>query len=507
MTESETVLYETESLCPECLTVIPAKIVRTPDDRVEIVKECPEHGEFRDVVWSDYRFYKRAFGYEFQGPGIENPNTDVARGCPLDCGLCPQHESCTALGIIDVTNRCNMNCPVCFANAEAKGYVYEPTLEQIEDMLDRLRSEKPLPCRAVQFAGGEPLVREDIHEIIAMAAEKGFHVQIATNAIEFARNPDLVKDLHDAGLRVVYMQFDGLDREIYREIRGSAKVLDLKLEAIGALEKEGVSTVLVPTLAKGVNDDQIGPMLELAREYHVIRGINVQPISFTGRVPLEERRRMRITIPDFVKLVEEQTDGKVPADSFYPVPIAAKIARLINTLQGSNKPEFSAHPLCGVATYLIEENNGYVPITEFVDPDAFIEFLEQLVEKVGKIESRRDKLRAAKMLMKFITKNMKRLFKITIGKKLAKLMVDVVTKGTYDAISEFHWNSLLLGCMHFMDPYNFQTDRVRRCVIHYATPDSRIIPFCAYNSIHRQEVEEKFSVPLEVWKKRRAAAE
>ncbi len=498
--ENGEVLRETESLCPECLKVVPARLVRTEDDRVEIVKECPEHGEFREVVWSDAEMFERAFRYEHKGPGIENPQTRCDRGCPLSCGLCECHLSTTALGIIDVTNRCNLNCPVCFANAEAKGYVYEPSLEQIEEMLDLLRSERPVKTPAVQFAGGEPLVRDDIHEIISAAAERGFHVQIATNGIEFARDPDLAEDLNGAGLNVVYLQFDGLKPEIYERIRGSRKVLELKKEAIKNLERAGLSTVLVPTLARGVNDDQIRPMLDFAREYEVIRGINVQPISFTGRTPREERERMRITIPDFVRLVEEQTDGRVPADSFYPVPIAAKIAHLIGQLHGQPKPEFSAHPVCGVATYLIEEDGWYRPITDFVDPDAFLEMLEKVVEKVDSLERRRDQAKAAWI----VAKHLRRVFKGITGKRrLARLVVDVITKGTYDALSEFHWNALLLGCMHFMDPYNFQTDRVRRCVIHYATPDGRIIPFCAYNTLHREEVERKFSVPLEEWKRRR----
>ncbi len=499
-TENNEVLYETESLCPECLEIVPARLVRTGNGEVEIVKKCPEHGEFREVVWSDAEMFERAMKYEHKGPGIENPQTECSEGCPRSCGLCDRHLSTTALGIIDVTNRCNLNCPVCFANAEAKGYVYEPSLEQIEEMLDLLRSERPVKTPAVQFAGGEPLVRDDIHEIIAAADERGFHVQIATNGIEFARNPELAEDLHEAGLNVVYLQFDGLKPEIYEEVRGSRKVLELKKEAIKVLERVGLSTVLVPTLARGVNDDQIRPMLDFAREYEVIRGINVQPISFTGRTPKEERERMRITIPDFVKLVEEQTDGRIPADSFYPVPVAAKIAHLIGRLHGEPKPEFSAHPICGVATYLIEEDGWYRPITDYVDPDAFLDTLEKVAKKVGSLERTRDKAKATWI----IAKNLRRIFKGITGKKrLARLVVDVVTKGTYDALSEYHWNAFLLGCMHFMDPYNFQVDRVRRCVIHYATPDGRIIPFCAYNTIHREEVERKFGVPLEEWKKQR----
>ncbi|WP_457619376.1 tetraether lipid synthase Tes [Methanopyrus sp.] len=493
-------LYETESLCPECLRVVPARLVRTAEGSVEIVKKCPEHGEFREVVWSDAEFLERALEYEFEGPGVENPQTDSESGCPLDCGLCPYHESTTALGIIDVTNRCNLNCPVCFANAEAKGYVYEPSLEQIEDMLDLLRSERPVPTPAVQFAGGEPLVREDIVEIVAAADERGFHVQIATNGVEFARNPELAEDLHAAGLNVVYLQFDGLNPKIYEEIRGSRKILELKKEAIKALEREGVSTVLVPTLTRGVNDDQIRPMLDFAREFEVIRGINVQPISFTGRTPREERERMRITISDFVKLVEKQTDGRIPAESFYPVPIAAKIARLIGQLHGEWKPEFSAHPICGVATYLLDEGDWYRPVTDYIDPDAFIDALEEVAKRTETLDRKRDRAKAAWIA----TKHLRRVFKGFTGKrKLARLVLDVVTRGTYDALADFHWNALLLGCMHFMDPYNFQTDRVRRCVIHYATPDGRIIPFCAYNSVHREEIERKFGVPLEEWKERR----
>ncbi|MDH5532762.1 MAG: radical SAM protein, partial [Candidatus Bathyarchaeota archaeon] len=149
------VIKETKSICPECLKVLDATIFEK-DNKVYIKKECPEHGKFQDVYWSDYEQYLRAEQFRYDGDGLRNPRTETKLDCPLDCGICPQHKSHTVLAIIDVTNRCNLRCPVCFANAAAAGYVYEPSKQEVREMLENLRSNDPVPATALQFSGGEP---------------------------------------------------------------------------------------------------------------------------------------------------------------------------------------------------------------------------------------------------------------------------------------------------------------------------------------------------------------
>ena len=208
-------IKDTKSLCPECGKTLDAEVF-SEDGKVFIKKTCDEHGEFINTYWGDYELYKRADAFIPSITSVENPSVEDMVGCPDNCGLCSKHETSTVLGLIDVTNRCNLRCPVCFANAAAAGYKYEPSQEEIRQMLSNLRNLKPHPCLAVQYAGGEPTVRKDIVELVAMAKEEGFtHVQIATNGLRLARKEDLAKDLKAAGCNTIYLAFDGVTPEPY----------------------------------------------------------------------------------------------------------------------------------------------------------------------------------------------------------------------------------------------------------------------------------------------------
>ena len=216
-------------------------------DRVVIVKKCKSHGEFSDVYFSDSDIYDRFEKFEAEGASLSNPMTKQAKGCPYDCGLCPNHKTQTLLANIDLTNRCNFSCPICFANASKSGYVYEPTMEQIKGMMQMLRSEKPVPCYAVQFAGGEPTLRKELPEIIKMAHEMGFiQIQIATNGMKFAQSKDYCRSLQETPLSTVYLQFDGVTEAPYLKSRGF-NALPFKLKAIRNMRETGLhNVVLVP---------------------------------------------------------------------------------------------------------------------------------------------------------------------------------------------------------------------------------------------------------------------
>ncbi len=205
----------TKSVCPVCLKVIEAQVF-PEGGRVMMRKSCPEHGEFEDVYWSSSDVYDKFMSFERHGPHLENPRTETKLGCPYDCGLCPEHETPTVLANIDITNRCNLRCPICFANAAQSGYVFEPTMDEIRSMMENLRSNKPFPCPAIQFSGGEPTVREELPEIIRMAREVGFpQVQVASNGVKLAKDPSYAAELKAAGLSTVYLQFDGVKERPY----------------------------------------------------------------------------------------------------------------------------------------------------------------------------------------------------------------------------------------------------------------------------------------------------
>ena len=484
-------IKDTKTVCPECLKVLDASIFED-NDKVIIKKECPEHGLFQELYWSDYEQYIRAEKYRYDGEGLSNPRTKTAKGCPYDCGICPEHKSHTALAIIDVTNRCNLTCPVCFANASAAGYVYEPTKAEITSMLENLRNNAPVPATALQFSGGEPTIRNDLLDFARKAKELGFrHVEVNTNGVRLAQSVDYCKELKKAGVSTLYLQFDGLTPEVYKFIRG-IDLLETKMKAIENCRKAGIhSLVLVVTLVKGVNDDQIGRIIDFAvKNFDIIRCINVQPVSLCGRLPQKERDRMRITIPDFMKLVEEQTKGDIKVSDFYPVPTVVPISKAVGALQDKRYIEFTAHPHCGMATYLLIEDGKPKPITRYANVEKFVKAMNKIYANASKGNKKRAKLGllAAARHVKFGF--------------LRKYLLRVLTEGSYKSLGDLQRKTILLSAMHFMDPYNFDLERVQRCVIHYAVPDGRIIPFCTMNSIHRAEVERELGLPIRDWKER-----
>lgn len=501
-------IKKTKSICPDCffenrkVNIIEASIIEK-DGKIVYQKSCKKHGEFEDVYWGDVELYKRFNKFQVDGPKLDNPMSKRDKGCPMDCGLCNEHYTTTVLANIDLTNRCNQHCPVCFANAAEAGYVFEPSLEEIKKMMEVLRGEKPASTPAVQFSGGEPLIRDEIFEIINMAKEFGFsQIQAATNGVKLAESVEFTRKLKEAGMNTIYLQFDGVKPETYIKTRGY-NAYPLKLKAIENCRKVDLAIVLVPTLVKGVNDDQVGDMIDFSvKNVDIVRGLNVQPVSFTGRIDRSNLKKQRITIPDFIKLVEEQTNGAITKEDFYPVPWPVPMSRLLSILKGSPQTEFTCHAHCGAATYVFVEKGNMIPITRFFDADGFYEFLNEILEEYqGKTFSK------VKISFKILT-NIGKYIDDKKGPEwldLKKLVFNIVIRGTRGALDNFHnknIRSLLIGCMHFQDPYNLDTDRVCRCCIHYTIPDGRVIPFCTYNTIWREKIEKEFSIPLKEWRKK-----
>jgi len=254
------------------------------------------------------------------------------------------------------------------------------------------------------------------------------------------------------------------------------------------------SVVLVVTLIKGVNDHQLGDIIRFAADnFDVIRCVNVQPVSLCGRLPEQEREKMRITIPDFMKAVEEQTDGKIKVSDFYPVPTVVPISKAVGALKDKRYVEFTAHPHCGMATYVFIEDGEMVPITRYGNVEKFIGSMNKVYEEASKGHKTRAKMRLLGALRH-----------AEFG-LLRKYLWPILKTGSYESLGELHRKMLLISSMHFMDPYNFDLERVQRCVIHYAVPDGRIIPFCTMNSIHRAKIEEELSIPLNQWRREHKA--
>ncbi len=498
--EGEKLLRRTLSLCPECYRLLPA-VVLERGGKVFIRRVCPEHGEIEELYWGDARFYERAFRFEAPPMKIE-PIVPMTAPCPFSCGLCPAHGDMTALANIVLTNRCNLDCWYCFFYAERAGFVYEPSLEQIRQMVRVLRSEKPVPGLAVQLTGGEPTLREDLVDIIKMIKEEGVrHIQLNTHGITFLQKPELMRQVRQAGVNTMYMSFDGVSPKTNVKNHWEIPyILDI------ARESGMTSIVLVPTVIKGFNTHELGDIIRFgALNIDVIRGVNFQPISLTGRVPRSERERLRITIPDVIRLIEEQTDGQIPMDAWYPIPFVTFLSDLVETLTGKPQFRMTNHPACGAATYVFPEFDRvdgerrvkrFVPITDFIDVEGFREYV---LEKVEELRAGANRwvtlLKIAANLSRFIDRKRQ-----PEGINVLALMRQILLRRNYDALAEFHYKALFLGMMHFMDLYNYDVQRVMRCNIHYLSPDGRVIPFCTFNvlpDLYRDYVQRQHGIPLE----------
>ena len=305
---------ETESLCPVCLKRIKAtRLLR--GDEVFLAKECGDHGSFRTVIWrgepsmAEWRRPKDPVHPDLCYGTVE-------KGCPFDCGLCNAHEQLPCSVLLEVTDRCNLHCAVCFADS-GRGEAEDPSLENISWLLERAMATAG-PCN-LQLSGGEPTLRDDLPEIVEVARRIGYSfIQVNTNGLRLASDRAYVRRLLDAGLSSVFLQFDGVDDEIYRSLRGRA-LLHQKLRAVKNCGETGLGVVLVPTLVRGVNTDSIGAIVRQALQLApTVRGIHFQPVSYFGRFPEQSGDEGRFTLPELMRCLEEQTGGLVKVTDFSP---------------------------------------------------------------------------------------------------------------------------------------------------------------------------------------------
>jgi len=492
----------TQSLCPDCGKIIDARIFEDAG-KVVMEKHCASHGDFRDIVYSDARLYLKMEEWSFgDNRGLENPAVTNATRCPDDCGLCNLHTSHTGLANVDLTNRCNLTCPVCFANANVAGYVYEPDFEMVRGMLQALRNERPVAGRIVQFSGGEPTIYPRFLDVLRLAKEMGFsHTQIATNGIKFT-DLEFAHQCKEAGLHTLYLQFDGVCDDIYRRTRGE-RLWDQKLQCIENVRKAGLKIVFVPTIVKGLNDHQIGDIVRLALEYiDCTSGISFQPVAFTGRIAKHELESKRFTLADFAHAVQQQTGIADPYQDWFPLSCVTPFSKLLSALRGEETTTLSCHPHCSLGTYLfVDQNRKATPVTQFVDVGPMLQDMDMLARKHGK--------RSIQLFTKFSAWNSLRKhfhqerapeglnFKLFL-QTLQGLTDKKYGRGESEK-KGFTYRTLMLAGMHFMDSYNYDIERVKRCVIHYAAPNGLIYPFCAYNSgpVYREKIERQFAVPAE----------
>ncbi|HNX27351.1 MAG TPA: radical SAM protein, partial [Phycisphaerae bacterium] len=441
-----------ETLCPECGAIIPGRYF-VQDSAVWIEKTCPDHGYFRDRINSDVKLFAKASWWSFEEhAGLEFPHVTDGKNCPSDCGLCNQHLSGPCLAQIDLTNRCNMKCPICFANANAQGYIWEPDYNEIVRELKVLRAMKPHPTTAIQFTGGEPTIHPDFLKIISAARDMGFsYIQIATNGITLS-DENFARQCRDAGLHTLYLQFDGVGDEAYKETRNYPGIWSKKLAAIENARKVGMKVCLVPTIVKNINDEQVPKILDFAfRNVDVISGISWQPVSFTGRMSVEELQTHRYTLGDLAHDMAK-CSNVVPMRDIMPLSIVVPLSNMLEAITDNPKVRPSCHPDCAMGTYFIVSPSGQAwPFPAVLDVEGLFAGMNVLANKIkaaGRTANFFDKLRIVWLFMKnWRWKTAPKDIKISLLMRSIMGMVDKrIGRGKG---SEKNYRTLLSAGMHF----------------------------------------------------------
>jgi len=473
-------------------------------------KCCPKHGPYRELISTDAKFFTLMLQRDRAHlRSVTNPLKGKQAPCPNGCGICSEHRSPPIMVSIDLTNRCNLNCPICFANANVRGEIVELTIDQVCQMLDSACNTDMVQPACLQYGGGEPTIHPQFLEALREANKRKFaQIQIATNGIKFAQDSALAAQASEAGLNIAYMQFDGMDDEVYRKTRG-CNLVDIKLRAIDNLYQAGIRTVLVPTIVKGLNDNQIGKITNFAiNNIDKITGISWQPVAFTGRINHHSRLAQRFTLADLAREIERQTGFAQMYRDWYPFCAADPFTRLIEAVEHTPQTALSCSPICGVATYLIVDPHQHkvFPLPAFVDVEPVMKSLAETAEQIKNKRFLR-KLAVAQKL-----KDLRQFFHADRAPSgwTFETFLDFVTdfvdfrkrfnnnQARKKISAENPYKVLLMVSMHFQDVYNYQLDRVRRCVVHCVAPNGRLYPFCSYNCgpYHRSRVEKQFAIRL-----------
>jgi len=482
-------MTKTKSICPVCQKKIDAKLTEQ-NGKILITKECEEHGAFSATHWQSPSVFNFAQSYDYFKYFEDSDSPQSPEGCPYICDSCGKHVSSTVIGVIDVTKRCDLKCAICFSTFSDHHVEYDPSKDELIGMLTFLSKANPKPP-AILFSGGEPLEREDMHEIIGAAHKLRFMTILATNGIRLAESPEIAPRLKANGLNIVYLQFDSFHDEFYEKIRGR-KLLDVKKKAIDVCRKHDIEIILVNTLMKGFNDEEVGDIVKFAgRNSDIIRGLIFQPIAFTGRAtdnPFREAWRDW----HFVEEVESQTQGQITTTDFFPMSVMVSPIMIMRKFMKKPWPLFSCSPQCGVVNWMYVSRSGnIIPINHFVD---FEKFFRSIQKTAKSVESKgRFSLLSTLFFAAMQSLNWPLVTKEIGFFTLMKTILKTHISPTYQSLGTLRRRIFLLGCMAFMDQYSFDVNRVKRCVVHYVTPDLKIIPFCAYNNVHRIATEKEYA--------------
>lgn len=410
-----TLLHQTRALCPECLSVLPAPIVADAQGRVWMTRSCPHHGTTETLIWPDAGHYQWLRSLAFANVA---PKSDTVRPsnlpCPTGCGICHRHKRKPTLVEIELTQRCNLRCPVCFMSAESAAS--DVPLERLDDFIEAIARTAGVDT-GVQLTGGEPTLRADLPEIVARLRARGFWgVELNTNGVVIARDPEFLRELVKQGLTGVYLQFDGLSGGVYEKIRGQ-DLLATKLAAVESCRAAGVQVVLAMTVVSGINDGEVGAVLDYAaRNADTVCGLALQPAFTSGRFDAE--RTVPLNMGDVIMMLEAQSNGLIQASDIWPLGCS--------------------HPLCDTGTFLAWQDGRLKPVTRDLTRQEYLQLYNP-------------------------------------NSPQGSVFLDVmVRKGLNPA------GGISLVIMNYMDAYNADLERLAECSMFVTMPDGALVPFCSY---------------------------
>jgi 7,8-dihydro-6-hydroxymethylpterin dimethyltransferase len=435
--------------------------LRVRNGRVIISRTCPDHGAFEAVIYGDADRYLKIQRFNKPGQAPLERQTESVAGCPHDCGICPEHAQHTCLGIIEVNTACNLDCPICFAESGTRlnGHGFSLTLEQVESMLDAFVRAEGEP-EAVQLSGGEPSIHPEILEMLAAAKRRDIPlVMLNTNGIRLARDPRFASALGELGIHV-YLQFDGFDEATQVAIRGKP-LTEEKLRALDRCAEAGVSVSLAAAVERDVNEHEVGAIVRFGIEHPAVTGVFFQPVTHSGRFLVDSDPLDKLTNSDVIEAIAEQLPKWFRRGDFVPVPCCS--------------------PSCRSATFALYDGEDVVPLTRLVDVELYLDYVTNRAIPDLEVRAALEGLWSAKAVG---------------GSKPVEERLDCVACATAipAELREVAARGFMVVVQDFQDPYTLDLEKLRKCCVSEITPDGRLIPFCAYNSVgYREQVRRELS--------------
>jgi uncharacterized radical SAM superfamily Fe-S cluster-containing enzyme len=445
----------TISICSKCLRKVEAKII-FENENVYMVKTCMQHGREKVLISTDIEYYKLCRDFIKPSEMPYRWNTPIKYGCPYDCGLCPDHEQHSCLSLLEITERCNLKCPICYAESSPNKGTFR-SLDHIQFMLNSIVENEKEPD-IIQISGGEPTIHPKFFEILDMVkATPTKHIMVNTNGLRIANDKEFVKKLASfkPGFEI-YLQFDSFEKEALEELRG-VDLRDVRKKAIDHLNEFNISTTLVVTLKKGLNDSEVGRIIQYGLQQKCVRGVTFQPIQGAGRLEEFNPETDRLTLSEVRQMIIDQS-GVFGEKDMVPVP---------------------CHPDSLAMGYAFKQNGKVTPLTGMIDKNILLEGERNTI-----VFEQDENIR--NMIFKLFSLNHSPHSSAMSLKDLLCCLPKITLPGKigYD-------NVFRVIIMQFQDAHNFDVRSVKKSCVHIAHPDGRIIPFDTYNLFYRDEKEEE----------------